>query len=111
MKFVDFRNDSQKLNLPLKELPVLKKQRRKKSAQSSLDPNKICGADTETVDGKVWLFSTEFGVWEINSMRDLIDVLWNDEHASKWKQGRGKNQKTSRGLSTKEFFFWNLWFF
>ena len=110
MKFIDFRKDSGKLNLPLKDLPNLKRQRRKQSAKSSLNPNKICGADTETVDGKVWLFSSEYGVWEINSMRDLIDVLWNDEHASKWKQGRGKNQKTSRGLSTKEFFFWNLKF-
>jgi len=110
MKFIDYRKDSGKLNLPLKDLPNLKRQRRKQSAKSSLNPNKICGADTETVDGKVWLFSSEFGVWEINSMRDLIDVLWNDEHASKWKQGRGKNQKTSRGLSTKEFFFWNLKF-
>jgi hypothetical protein len=110
MKFIDYRKDSGKLNLPLKDLPNLKRQRRKQSAKSSLNPNKICGADTETVDGKVWLFSSEFGVWEIDSMRDLIDVLWNDEHASKWKQGRGKNQKTSRGLSTKEFFFWNLKF-
>jgi hypothetical protein len=107
-KFIDFRTDS--FNLPLRELPVLKKQRRKNSAKSSLTHVKMCGADTETVRGKVWLFSSEFGVWEIDSMKDLIEVLWNKDHASIWKQGRGKKQKTSRGLSTKEFFFWNLKF-
>jgi len=105
-KFIDFRQDS--MNLPLKDLPNLKRQRRKKSAKSSLPHSKIMGADTETVDGKVWLFSTEEGVWEIETWADMVEVLWNDKHSSTWKQGRGKNQKTSRGLSTKEFFFWNL---
>lgn len=115
--FIDFRTDS--MNLPLKPLPLttakdgsqhLKRQRRKKSASSSLSSDKIMGADTETVDGKVWLFSTEKGVWEIETWADMVEVLWNEEHTSTWKQGRGKNQKTSRGLSTKEFFFWNLKF-
>ena len=57
-KFFDFRKDEEKLHLPLKDLPILKRQRRKKSASSSLARNKICGADTETVDGKICL---EFG--------------------------------------------------
>jgi hypothetical protein len=107
-KFIDYRQDSMNLTLP--DLPHLKKQRRKTQAKSSLSLDKIMGADTETVNGRVWLFSTEKGVWEIDSMQDLIEVLFNEEHSSTWKQGRGKNQKTSRGLSTKEFFFYNLKF-
>ena len=96
------------MRLPLSDLPNLTKQRRKVQATASLNPSKMCGADTETVDGKVWLFSTEFGVWEINSLQDLVDVLWNKDHATRWKQGKGKKQKTTKGLSSKEFFFWNL---
>jgi len=56
------------------------------------------------------LFSTEYGVWEIDTLQTLIEVMFNKEHRSKWKQGKGKKQKTSRGYSTKEFFFWNLKF-
>ena len=114
MEFVNFirSNPAKKkgLFLPLKELPTLRTQRRKNQAESSLSPDKMCGADTETVDGKVWLFSTEYGVWEIDNLQTLIEVMFNEKHRAKWKQGRGKNQKTSRGLSTKEFFFWNLKF-
>jgi len=108
MKFVNLMREGEGFNLPLKPLPTLKTQRRKQQASSSLDPSKICGADTETIEGKVWLFSTEYGVWEIKTFRDLIDVMFNKHHSQIWKQGRGKNQKTSRGKSTKEFFFWNL---
>jgi len=123
LKFVNLIQPDKGFHLPLKPLPltevkckysetgtkrVLKTQRRKQQATSSLDESKICGADTETVDGKVWLFSTEYGVWEINSLRDLIDVMFNDLHSSKWHQGKGKKQKTTHGKSTMEFFFWNL---
>ena len=96
------------LLFPLRDLPEVPRQKRKESASSSLADWKICGADTETVDGRVWLFSTEFGVWEVNTFADLLMVLYNRKHARKWKQGRGKNRKTSRGMSTREFFFWNL---
>lgn len=109
-KFVNLIQPKKGLFLPLKDLPTLKTQRRKQQAESSLCPSKMCGADTETVDGKVWLFSTEYGVWEIDNLQSLIEVMFNKEHRSKWKQGKGKNQKTSRGYSTKEFFFWNLKF-
>ena len=98
------------LHLPMRDLPEITHQRRKERAASSLSDAKICGADTETVDGRVWLFSTEFGVWEIDTLADLLMVLYNRKHSKKWKQGRGKNRKTSRGMSTKEFFFWNLKF-
>ena len=110
MKFVNLIQPNSGLHLPLKDLPTLRNQRRKQQATSSLDPSKICGADTETIDGKVWLFSTEYGVWEIDNLQTLIEVMFNEHHRSWWKQGRGKNQKTSRGISTKEFFFWNLKF-
>ena len=98
------------LLFPLRELPEIPRQKRKESASSSLSDWKICGADTETVDGRVWLFSTEFGVWEVDTFADLLMVLYNRKHARKWKQGRGKSRKTSRGMSTREFFFWNLKF-
>ena len=98
------------LLLPLRALPEITHQKRKDKASSSLKDWKICGADTETVNGRVWLFSTEFGVWEIETLADLLMVLYNRQHARKWKQGRGKNRKTSRGMSTREFFFWNLKF-
>ena len=109
-KFVNLIQPDSGLHLPLRDLPTLKNQRRKQQAKSSLEPSKMCGADTETVDGKVWLFSTEYGVWEIDNLQSLIEVMFNEHHRSMWKQGRGKNQKTSRGISTKEFFFWNLKF-
>ena len=101
------------LNLEQRGLPVMEMQRRKKPAKSSLYDFQICGADTETIDGRVWLFSTEFGVWEIETFADLVQVLYNRKHARKWKSGRGNRKdgtprKATRGYSTKEFFFWNL---
>ena len=81
------------LNLERRALPIMEMQRRKKPARSSLHDFQICGADTETINGKVWLFSTEFGVWEIETFSDLIQVLYNRKHARKWKSGRG-NRKT-----------------
>tara|TARA_R110002012_G_scaffold298759_2_gene497392 strand:- start:1045 stop:3036 length:1992 start_codon:yes stop_codon:yes gene_type:complete len=107
-KFVNLIQPEKGLSLPLKELPLMKTQRRKQQAKSSLSETKMCGADTETVDGRVWLFSTEYGVWEIDTLQTLIEVMFNKYHRSKWKQGKGKNQKTTHGWTTKEFFFWNL---
>ena len=110
------QNQPDVLNLPLKELPLLTPQKRPKTGRtSSLNQNKMMGADTETIDGNIWLFSTEAGVWEINSFGDLITVLYNKYHAKKWRTGRknaknskGKRGKNSRGITPKQFFFWNL---
>ena len=98
------------LNLPLLDLPELKHQKRKKQALRSMPEGSICGADTETVEGQVWLFSTEHGCWEIETFGDLLTVLYNLKHRRLWKQGRGKKRKTSRGLSTFQYFFYNLKF-
>ena len=98
------------LNLPFRVLPEIPKQRRKARAKSSLSDKQIMGADTETVEGAVWLFSTELGVWEIESFGDLLAVLYDAKHARTWKQGKGKKRKFSKGISTREFFFWNLKF-
>ena len=110
------QNQPDVLNLPLKELPLLTPQKRPKTGRtSSLNQNKMMGADTETIDGNIWLFSTEAGVWEINSFVDLITVLYNKYHAKKWRTGRknaknskGKRGKNARGITPKQFFFWNL---
>ena len=104
---VDFTT-STGLGLSLRPLPTINFQKRKAQAKKSMHFKKICGADTETIDGKVWLFSTEFGVWEVETFAELILVLYNRQHASKWKSGRGDGRKSKRGFSTKEFFFWNL---
>ena len=108
---VDFETD-RGLNLPLRPLPFINPQKRPKKRQRSMFEKKICGADTETINGKVWLFSTEFGVWEVETFSDLLMVLYNRQHATKWKSGRAGsgNRKSVRGFSTKEFFFWNLGF-
>tara|TARA_R100001163_G_scaffold11238_1_gene10293 strand:+ start:331 stop:2385 length:2055 start_codon:yes stop_codon:yes gene_type:complete len=105
------------LELPRKEMPELKKQRRKKSAVNSLPEWKIMGADTETIQGKCWIFSTEKGAYYIDSFLDLIKVLYSKDHAQKWARGKKatrkdkkRKSKSARGLSTKEFFFWNLKF-
>lgn len=107
------QNQVDSLNLPLRELPILNKQKRPKvGRKSSLLPHKMCGADTETIDGNIWLFSTEFGVWEINTLGDLIAVLYNKKHAKSWSSGKKANKKlkrkATRGITTKQFFFWNL---
>ena len=98
------------LNLPLDPLHELKYQRRRKKSNYSMPESKMMGADTETVEGKVWLFSTEAGVWEIEDFDSLLEVLYNREHATVWKQGRRSDRAAKRGISTKEFFFWNLGF-
>ena len=110
------QNQPDVLNLPTRELPTLNYQKRPKTGRtSSLNPKKMIGADTETIDGNIWLFSTEHGVWEIESFGDLIAVLYNKFHAKKWRTGRknaknskGKRGKNARGLTPKQFFFWNL---
>ena len=98
------------LNLPFRELPEIKKQLRKKSASASLSDEQIMGADTETIEGRVWLFSTELGVWEIGTLGDLLGVLYDPIHARTWKQGAGKKRRFNKGISTRQFFFWNLRF-
>ena len=97
-------NHTDGLGFPLEPLPKIKKQRRKKQAQSSLQTWNMIGADTETKKGRVWLFSTEAGVWEIPTFAHLMSVLYNDQHTRRWKKG-GK-----RGIRCLEYFFWNLKF-
>ena len=106
---VDFTENTG-LNLPLRTLPNINKQKRAIPRTRSMFAGKICGADTETINGRVWLFSTEFGVWEIETFSDLLMVLYNRQHATKWKSGKGGHTKAKgkRGISTKEFFFYNL---
>lgn len=108
--YADFREDGEGLNIPLRDLPLIKKQKRKTPRKGSIHPDRICGADTETIDGTIHLFSTEFGVWEINSFSDLVEVLYNENHGRAWRNGNNsKNGKKARsGYTTKEFFFWNL---
>lgn len=107
----DFAPDDPGLSFPLRELPTIIQQRRKKPAKANLPERKMMGADTETVNGRVWLFSTEKGVWEIDSFSDLMDAIYQRPHLSKWKKtkasGRGPNV---RGFSPMEFFFYNLKF-
>ena len=104
---VDFTT-SRGLNTPLLPLPFITPQKRPVKRRRSMFEGKICGADTETIGGKVWLFSTEKGVWQVETFAELIAVLYNRQHATKWKTSGGKNRKRQRGYSTKEFFFWNL---
>ncbi len=92
------------LGFPFRELPEISIQRRKSKAKSSLQPFNMMGADTETISGKVWLFSTELGVWEIPSFAHLMQVLYSESHTRKWKKG-GR-----RGRRCLEYFFWNLKF-
>ena len=107
----DFAPDDPGLSFPLRELPTIIQQSRKKPAKANLPERKMMGADTETVNGRVWLFSTEKGVWEIDSFSDLMDAIYQRPHLSKWKKtkasGRGPNL---RGFSPMEFFFYNLKF-
>lgn len=110
-KIVNMNPKNRSLGFPKNSLPFIKRQLRKRQAKISMPERKMMGADTETVGGKVWLFSTEKGVWEIDSFSDLIEVIYSRPHLSKWKKtaksGRGKKY---RGFSPMEFFFWNLKF-
>ena len=101
---IDFRVEEELMHLPLKELPVIKKQTRKTHPIKSVNPHDIMGADTETIEGRVWLISTERGVWEINTFSDLVQILWNDEHSIKWKKGKTSNEnKNARGIIPVNF--------
>ena len=112
LRFFEHDNAPQDLGHPLIELPVFKQQKRKRQAKSSMPEWKICGADTETIKGKVWIFSTEHGAYEINTLSDLMEVLFDRDHARTWKKSRKSASKNGelRGLSSKEYFFWNLKF-
>lgn len=103
---------AQDLGLDLVPLPEFRKQTRKRQASSSMPEWKIMGADTETIHGRVWLFSTEKGVYEINTLADLMDVMFDRDHARSWKKSRKSASKNGalRGLSSCEYFFWNLKF-
>ncbi len=96
--------DGQGLGYDLDPLPELPHQRRKKPAKSNLQTWNMIGSDTETVEGKVWLFSTEKGVWECPTFAHLMQILYNNDHTRKWKKG-GK-----RGRRCLQHFFWNLKF-
>ena len=99
------------LGLPLVPLPKLTRQLRKRQASGSMPVRKMMGCDTETIAGRVWLFSTEKGVWEISDFSSFMDVLYSRPHLSKWKKTAksGKGKKL-RGFSPMEFFLWNLKF-
>ena len=106
-----FEGDTpQGLGLPLRDLPSIKAQNRKRKASSSIKANRMIGADTETVGGMVWLFSTEHGVWEIESWKDLIGVMFDRKHAVKWKKSKASKNGKKRGLATAQWFYWNLKF-
>lgn len=92
------------LGFSLNPLPEIKLQRRKSKAKSSLQPWNMMGADTETISGRAWLFSTELGVWEVPTFAHLMQILYSESHTKKWKKG-GK-----RGRRPLEYFFWNLKF-
>ena len=91
------------LGFDYRKLPIMGQQTRKRKANKSIHPSQIIGADTETIEGKVWLFSTENGVWEIENLLDLLRIMYDDEHSREWR-----NMK--KGRVAKEFFFWNLKF-
>ena len=107
--FLNLNSKNISLGLPLKRLPKIPKQFRKRQAIESMPERKMMGADTETVNGKVWLFSTEIGVWEIKSFYDMMTCIYSKPHLSKWKKTKksGRGRKL-RGFSPMEFFFWNL---
>lgn len=110
METISWKTGNGELGLPLRPLPELKKQRRKRQAKNSSPEWKICGADTETVHGKIWLFSTEEGVWEITTLYDLMKVLFNKDHARRWRKSKTSKGGNRSGISPREFYFWNLKF-
>ena len=83
--------------------PEIPQQKRKRPARRSIHPSQICGADTETIEGKVWLFSTEYGVWETPTLNHLLRIFYDDDHSRVWRNSRS-------GRVVKQFFFWNLKF-
>jgi len=102
------KSSPQGFMLPMKELPEIPKQKRKRQATRSMPEWKICGADTETIDGKVWIFSTEYGVYYPKTLYDLLEIMYDKKHARYWKKSKATKNGAKRGISSKEFFFWNL---
>ena len=102
---VEMNQEGLGLGYETRTLPKIKSQRRKKPAKSNLQTWNMMGADTETIEGKVWLFSTEKGVWKTPTFAHLMQVLYNDVHTKKWRNGKGQ-----RGRKCFEYFFWNLKF-
>ena len=102
---VEMSEEGEGLGFPVRDLPKIKPQKRKKQAKRSLQTWNMMGADTETIEGKVWLFSTEKGVWRTPTFAHLMQVLYNDDHTKKWRKGNGK-----KGRRCYEYFFWNLKF-
>jgi len=97
------QTDGLGLGFDQRELPEMPQQNRKKQAKKSIHPSQIMGADTETIEGKVWLFSTEFGVWETPSLMHLLRIMYDDDHSRVWRNSKS-------GRVPKQFFFWNLRF-
>jgi len=109
MNIVDFGvNDA--LGFPVADLPEVSKQKRKRQATTSWPEWKIIGADTETIEGCVWLFATENGVWQPTTFGDVVDICTMRCHVSKWKKSKATSGGAKRGFSPKEFFFYNLQF-
>ena len=100
------------LDLPLRTLPEIGKQSRKEPAVRSLKHDEICGADTETIAGRVWLFSSEFGVWEVSDFDGLLEALFAEEHRTEWRRGANSKpgKRGNKGFKIQQFFFWNLKF-
>ena len=92
------------LGLPLSDLPEIKHQKRKVPAKKSIHTWNMIGSDTETIEGKLWLFSTEKGVWECPTFNHLIQILYDEKHCRRWRKS-GK-----AGYVCLEHFFWNLKF-
>ena len=112
IRFNDYRELSQKWDdaLDLRELPEYRPQRRNVNhATYSINDKKICGADTETLQGQIWLFSTEFGVWEVTNFGQFIEVCFNNFHSYRYTRTR-KRGKIEKSITTKEYFFYNLKF-
>jgi hypothetical protein len=110
--YVRMVNEVHGLGIPLAELPNIGRQNRRAPAERSLQDDEICGADTETIAGRVWLFSSEYGVWETNDLGGVLEAIFDPEHLTAWR--RGANSKPgkdgNKGLKVVNFFFWNLKF-
>ena len=109
ISIIDFITGDGVLDLPVGDLPEIKPQKRKRQASNSWKGERMVGADTETIEGVVWIFSTEFGVWNVRKFTDLIAICTDKNHSNKWARGRGsRSSGTNRGISAHEFFFWNF---
>ena len=109
--FNDYRRKNKGFSnkLELRELPEYKTQKRKITHSTySLNDKRICGADTETLGGAIGLFSTEFGVWEVSTISQLLEVMFNPVHSYRYSRKRGK--KLQKSITTKQYFFYNLKF-